>query len=389
MKTVHIDGYQTTLIQISASNTHFVVEAGAAIQANDGGIEEADDTLSGNVIEVDGFIWASNSYSIDSRGTNTRIVIGEHGATGAISLTGTNGTLINNGHIAHATVGVFALNASITNQGVIAGGEAVSGRNLSIVNAADGLISSRDFAGIEAGAEADPIALRLTNHGTIEGGSWAIFVDNGSAIIHNDGTIRGGIVMAGDADDTIDMRGGTVTGVVNAGLGDDSYWISSSKIELREDTDAGFDVLNTSASYVLPANFETLTQIGRADIKATGNTGDNNMFGNSGDNVLSGGDGGDWIAGNRGNDRLLGGDGVDTFAFYSHTGHDVVSDFENGIDHLYLNWITDRESFSDLRHHHVSVSGDDLVIDHGHDTIRLRHMGMSELDASDFLFGAV
>jgi len=389
MKTFHISSYQTTTYTFGASDTHVVVEAGAAIQANDIGILEADDTLSGNSIEVDGLIWVADAYSISSRGQNTHVLIGEHGATGALSLVGGGATLVNDGRISHPEIGVSALNASITNHGVIAGGEAISGLTLSIVNAADGLISSRGFAGIDVAAETDPIALRLTNHGTIEGGAWAIFVDHGSAIIHNDGTIRGGIVMAGDAADTIDTRNGTVTSVINAGLGDDSYWISSSQINLREDTEAGFDVLHTSASYVLPDNFETLTQTGRADIKGTGNAGDNNMFGNRGDNVLSGGDGGDWVAGNRGNDRLFGGNGADTFAFYPRDGHDLVGDFENGIDHLYLKWVDDVAGFTDLKRHHVTVAGADLVIDHGHDTIRLHHMTMAELDVGDFALGAV
>jgi Ca2+-binding RTX toxin-like protein len=67
-----------------------------------------------------------------------------------------------------------------------------------------------------------------------------------------------------------------------------------------------------------------------------GKGGDDLLFGGRGADTLLGGDGDDLLAGEQGDDVLTGGAGADTFVFGKSGGHDTVTDFEVGIDHLRL-----------------------------------------------------
>ena len=112
----------------------------------------------------------------------------------------------------------------------------------------------------------------------------------------------------------------------------------------------------------------------------------NKLSGLTGADVLSGGKGNDTLNGGAANDKLTGGLGGDTFVFKTGYSHDKVTDFGNGGDLLDLkgwNAITD---FKDLRAHHLSVSGDSVIIHAGSDELVLQHTTKAELHASDFLF---
>ncbi|HZF75408.1 MAG TPA: hypothetical protein VE033_06190 [Acetobacteraceae bacterium] len=71
-----------------------------------------------------------------------------------------------------------------------------------------------------------------------------------------------------------------------------------------------------------------------------GTSGPDGMNGLAGDDILSGGDGVDSITGGRGYDQMTGGAGADIFAFAIGDGgnlpHDVITDFQVGIDRLVL-----------------------------------------------------
>lgn len=56
----------------------------------------------------------------------------------------------------------------------------------------------------------------------------------------------------------------------------------------------------------------------------------NLLIGGAGNDRLEGRDGADTLQGNLGDDMLLGGVGADTFVF--DAGHDVISDFQDGVD---------------------------------------------------------
>ncbi|MFN4016601.1 MAG: beta strand repeat-containing protein, partial [Reyranella sp.] len=73
----------------------------------------------------------------------------------------------------------------------------------------------------------------------------------------------------------------------------------------------GIDLVNSRVSYVLGANVEKLTLLGKGDLAGTGNELDNGLTGNDGNNLLDGGNGNDRINGGGGDDTLVGGEGDD------------------------------------------------------------------------------
>ncbi|MDP2144300.1 MAG: VCBS domain-containing protein, partial [Gallionella sp.] len=93
---------------------------------------------------------------------------------------------------------------------------------------------------------------------------------------------------------------------VLAGLeGNDTYYVDSTADVVVENAGAGIDSVNSSATYALGDNVETLTLTGTAAINGTGNAQDNTLTGNSGNNVLDGGAGADVMAGGAGNDTYV------------------------------------------------------------------------------------
>jgi Ca2+-binding RTX toxin-like protein len=60
------------------------------------------------------------------------------------------------------------------------------------------------------------------------------------------------------------------------------------------------------------------------------------LRGGGGDDTLIGGTNSDTLVGGSGNDVIIGGSGNDKFVFDSHSGSDVIRDFQIGHDHIYL-----------------------------------------------------
>jgi subtilisin family serine protease len=76
-----------------------------------------------------------------------------------------------------------------------------------------------------------------------------------------------------------------------------------------------------------------------------GGPGDDRLFGGSGNDRLNGGEGNDVLVGDRGRDRLSGGNGDDIFVLQNQGKGDVIRDFEDRRDRL---WLNSRLFFSDL-----------------------------------------
>ncbi|MEX3776117.1 retention module-containing protein [Pseudomonas sp. MYb118] len=98
-----------------------------------------------------------------------------------------------------------------------------------------------------------------------------------------------------------------------------------------------------------------------------GDHGNNVLVGGLGNDVLNGGGGDDLLIGGMGNNTLTGGAGADTFQWLQgNSGHDVVTDFNPGIDKLDLSQLLQGEngtaaSLDDYLHFKVTGSGDSLV----------------------------
>ncbi|WP_299378406.1 calcium-binding protein [uncultured Tateyamaria sp.] len=149
---------------------------------------------------------------------------------------------------------------------------------------------------------------RVINTGLIEGD-----VDMGQNfdLLTNLGTIVGDIDL-GAGDDTLDARGGTIIGNVDGGAGDDVYFVDDSDLMITDNTAAGgFDLVNSSVSFVLSNGLEALTLTGSTDINGAGNNDANFLIGNVGANLLQGRGGSDIISGEAGDDTIGGGVGDD------------------------------------------------------------------------------
>lgn len=117
-----------------------------------------------------------------------------------------------------------------------------------------------------------------------------------------------------------------------------------------------------------------------------GDSGIDKLFGGLGDDSLAGGSGRDTIAGDAGDDVLTGGADADLFQFSVGSGHDRITDFQNGSDRLQLARIAGVDGFEDLT---VTQGADGAVISWAAGTASVVLVGVaaSDVDASDVLFG--
>ena len=139
------------------------------------------------------------------------------------------------------------------------------------------------------------------------------------------------------------------------------------------------------------------------DDEMLGGKGDDRVYGGKGNDTLTGGDGNDLLKGGPGEDILIvdgnhmdvvnGGSGRDTFRFFpGNLGGGSIQDFTDGEDVIDLTAFTNINSMDDLD---MVSHGDNVRIElsgtvSGTDyltTIILSDFDMSNLDASDFLFG--
>jgi VCBS repeat-containing protein len=128
---------------------------------------------------------------------------------------------------------------------------------------------------------------------------------------------------------------GTIYGdTMSGGDGNDTYRINNTHDKIVETATGGYDTAQTSVSYTLDANVESLVMSGHGSIDGSGNELNNSIIGNAGANVLSGLGGDDVLSGGGGNDTLIGGDGddnmdggagIDTASYASATGAVTVS----------------------------------------------------------------
>ena len=159
---------------------------------------------------------------------------------------------------------------------------------------------------LEPGTEGNDIIITGPSDDIIraKGGDDYVFTDGGNDFI--DG---------GSGNDILD--GGTGADTLIGGTGDDTYVVDSDGDVVIEDEDEGTDTVQSSISYALGANLESLMLIGLAAVNANGNGLANSLTGNAAANTLTGG---------AGNDILNGGAGDDRYVYNSGDGLDLLTD---------------------------------------------------------------
>jgi len=67
-----------------------------------------------------------------------------------------------------------------------------------------------------------------------------------------------------------------------------------------------------------------------------GEKGNDLLYGGSGNDIIIGGSGNDYLVGGKGNDKLFGGKGKDIFKLSKGKGYDLIQDFKNKQDKIYI-----------------------------------------------------
>lgn len=229
--------------------------------------------------------------------------------TGSASLTGTGNSLDN----------VLQAEGSVS---ILAGGEGndtyVVGPNSDediLVETATGgidtVIAAHDYrlpANIENLTVLDPRVPDFETFSLIPYGSpWTVVTGSGNGLDNR--------LVGGRANNVLD--GGVGMDTMIGGAGDDTYVVDDIGDIVIEQANEGIDTVQSSTSYVLSANVESLTLVGTGTIDGTGNDMSNTILGNGAANVLDGG---------AGNDILNGEEGADTVLFGLGSGQDVVAD---------------------------------------------------------------
>jgi trimeric autotransporter adhesin len=122
------------------------------------------------------------------------------------------------------------------------------------------------------------------------------------------------------------LDGGLGVDTMTGGQGADTYIVDNTLdtiVELAGSDEGWNDAVQSTASYTLSENIETLTLMGIAALNGTGNAQNNNLYGNINNNILNGLGGDDNIYGGAGNDTINGGDGFDRI--WGDAGDDIIN----------------------------------------------------------------
>ena len=148
-----------------------------------------------------------------------------------------------------------------------------------------------------------------------------------------------------------------------------------------------FKTFLSGESYSIKGNAyaNDLTGAGLRDV-IHGLDGNDRLYGMGGNDRLYGDAGSDRLFGGAGADILSGGKGADIFVFAAGDGRDVVTDFQasgRGRDRIDLTGHEGVTAFGDLD---IGKAGGGVRIVAGDDMIILKHVALTSVDASDFLF---
>ena len=182
---------------------------------------------------------------------------------------------------------------------------------------------------------------------TIRGGKGADRIDGGPG---NDA------LFGEDGADT--LTGGTGNDTLNGGDGNDTASFEGSAVGVKVDlsiafpqnTNQGIDTF-ISIERVDGSDLGDLIRGNGQNNRIVGNDGNDFIWGLGANDNLYGGDGNDVIAGGAGDDNLYGGNGADAFfagSYFGDGGHDLIDDFELGVDKVFVPIGYGNTDFSDI-----------------------------------------
>ncbi len=144
------------------------------------------------------------------------------------------------------------------------------------------------------------------------------------------------ILVGSSGDDVILTQGGNDD--IDGRAGDDSIRAGNDDDQVNggggDDTTVG----GSGNDSLIGSTGDDAIRGGTGDDFLKGAGGDDVLHGGAGNDRLVGGLGDDRLVGNTGDDTIFGGQGADKFVFSGNqnTGHDIIADFEVGVDRLVL-----------------------------------------------------
>jgi Ca2+-binding RTX toxin-like protein len=203
------------------------------------------------------------------------------------------------------------------------------------------------------------------------------------------------LVNAGDGNDSVDLADGddTASGaagddLILGGNGDDL--ISGSDGNDSIDGGSGHDLLAGGGGNdtLLGGTGNDTLNGGGGDDHLDGGAGHDLVLGGAGNDRLAGGDGDDTISGGAGDDILTGGLGADVFLFdgYRPGETDVITDFEDGVDVLWLKHVAGADASARFDALSITDTGSGVEIGYGGHVVLLSGIVGEEFTVQDVLF---
>lgn len=162
----------------------------------------------------------------------------------------------------------------------------------------------QDAAGNDLSSFANRFADTFSSSVTaLLGSQYLNLILTGTSAINGTGNQYANTLMGNSAKNV--LNGGEGADYMAGGLSDDTYIVDNVDDYIEEGIHEGNDRVQSSVTYTLSANLESLMLTGVSAINGTGNESANTMTGNPADNVINGGAGADTMAGGLGNDTYI------------------------------------------------------------------------------------
>jgi trimeric autotransporter adhesin len=260
----------------------------------------------------------SGQDTIDSWGSNDSLT------------SGTGGSLIYAGGSSDTVTGGAGTDTlvAIGNSDTLNGG---SGNETLVVNSASTIVN------VSAGVGHDTV---LSSVSYSVPTNVTVMTLTGAASLQGTANAGNDSITANAGSDTLTAGGGIDTLV--SGIGNNLIVVNSATDVVVNSYSTNIDTIESSASYSLPTNVNTLVLTGSSNLVAAANSGSDTLVGNLGNDTLVGGAGADSLVSETGNDTLISGTGIDTLLsgsganlFEINNAADLIQNSEYGTGSFY------------------------------------------------------